>query len=184
MRFARSFARGHASGYILDVGPKFFLLALISDDIWFNGFQCFRIRDVVNLQRDPYARFVESALRKRRERTPRKPNVSLASIEELLISANRHFPLVTIHREQIDPDVCWIGKVQDVGRGRVSLLGITPNAAWEDSPDRFHLNEITRVDFGGDYEAALHLVGGNPPTVARAVQTKALPGRVSKKATP
>jgi hypothetical protein len=73
--------------------------------------------------------------------------------------------LVTIHREEVDPVVCWIGREQCVNRARVSLLEIAPDAIWEDKPEEYRIKEITRVNFGGDYENALHLVGGEP-TVA------------------
>jgi hypothetical protein len=86
----------------------------------------------------------------------------VANIESLLLSAGKAFPLVTIHREQVDPDVCCIGQVQGVSRGRVSLLEIGPDAVWEDTPEEYRIKEITRVNFGGDYEDALHLVGGEP----------------------
>jgi hypothetical protein len=157
-------------GYVLDVGSKFFLLALVSDRIWFDGFECFRVGDVRRLEPDPHSQFAEVALRKRRERLPRKPRVSVRSIEELLVSAGREFPLVTVHREGVDPDVCWIGRVLGVERGHVSPLEITPDAKWEAKPESFRLSEITRVNFGGDYEAALHLVGGSPRQAIRALQ--------------
>ena len=160
VRFSHRCEKLPIRGYVLDVGPKFFLMALVSDRIWFDGFECFRISDVSKVEKDPYTDFVESALRKRRERVPRKPRVIVASIEELLLSASRAFPLVTIHREQVDPDVCWIGRILGVERDRVSLLEINPDAKWEDKPTTYPVNEITRVNFGGDYENALHLVGG------------------------
>jgi hypothetical protein len=69
------------------------------------------------LRLDLYAPFAEAALKKRGERRPKKPRVSVASIEDLLLSAGQAFPLVTLHREQVDPDVCWIGRVQGVNRG-------------------------------------------------------------------
>jgi hypothetical protein len=150
-------------GYILDIGPKFFLIAVVSDRIWFDGFECFRIGDVRNMIPDPYACFAESALHKRRERMPKKPRISVAGIGELLLSASRLFPLVTIQREDIDPDVCWIGRVLSVEQGRVSLLEINPDAKWEKMPADYRLSEITRVSFGADYENALYLVGGNRP---------------------
>ena len=87
---------------------------------------------------------------------------AVGSIEELLLSAGRAFPLVTIHRERIDPEVCFIGRVQGIDRGRLSLLEIGPDAKWEDSPEEYRVGEITRVNFGGDYETALHLAGGDP----------------------
>jgi hypothetical protein len=162
IRFSRKFEDSHVRGYVLNIGPKFFLMALVSDRLWFDGFECFRVSDVSGVRADPYTHFAESALRKRHERVPKKLRVSVASIEELLLSACRAFPLVTIHREQADPRVCWIGRILGVERGRVSLLEINPDAKWDDKPNTYRLNEITRVNFGGDYENALHLVGGDP----------------------
>jgi hypothetical protein len=84
-----------------------------------------------------------------------------------LCSANCAFPLVTIHREKIKPNVCWIGQVVQVRRGRLSLLEIGPDAKWDEEPTEYKVDEITRVDFGGGYEDALRLVGGKPPDLAR-----------------
>ena len=165
IRFSRRFESSKIRGYVLDVGPQFFLLALVSDRIWFDGFECFRIADVKDLRLDPYAAFAEAALKKRGERRRKKPRVSVANLEDLLLSAGKAFPLVTIHREQVEPDVCWIGRVQGVNGGRVSLLEICPDAVWKDTPEEHRVKEITRVNFGGDYEDALHLVGGEPTTV-------------------
>src|SRR3954453_3441598 len=95
VRFSRRFEESPVRGYVLDVGPKFFLLALVSDRIWFDGFECFRIADVSKLKPDPYAAFAEAALKKRGERVPKKPRLNLESIEDLLLSAGRSFPLVT-----------------------------------------------------------------------------------------
>ena len=96
VRFSRRFEDFVVHGYVLDIGPRFFLLAVVSDRLWFDGFECFRIADVRDIRPDPYAAFAEAALKQRGERVSRKPRVSLASVEELLLSANRAFPLVTI----------------------------------------------------------------------------------------
>src|SRR5262245_12096733 len=131
IRFSRRFESSKIRGYVLDVGAEFFLLALVSDRIWFDGFECFRIKDVNHVEPDPYARFVEVALKRRGELRPRKPRVRLSNIRDLLLSASNAFPLVTIHREQVDPNVCWIGRVQSVNDGRVTLLEIGPDAVWD-----------------------------------------------------
>lgn len=163
VKFTRPFEEGWVEGYILAVGPRFFVVALVRDVAWFNGFQCFRMSDVRGLQVPPkFAAFVEAALKKRGERIPKKPRVSVESIEELLVSANRAFPLVTIHREKVRPGKCRIGRILNVIGGRVSLLEINPDATWDSNSSEYKLSEITRVDFGGDYEHALHLVGGSP----------------------
>jgi hypothetical protein len=163
-RFTRPFEPGFVEGYILAIGPEFFLLALLVDGVRFNGFQCFRISDVRGL-RVPTKNhaFIEAALKLKKQRIPKMPRIKLTSLKELLSSANRAFPLVTIHREKFDPDICHIGRVVAVGGSQVSLLEIGPDAMWDKELCHYKLKEITRVDFGGDYEDALHLVGGRPP---------------------
>jgi hypothetical protein len=171
VRFEGRFDHYPVRGYVLDVGPKLFLLAVVSDHIWFDGFECFRIEDVRNFRQDPQRVFTESALKKRGERLPKKPRVSVASIEELLLSASQEFPLVTIMRERVDPELCWIGRVLNIERGCVSLLEITPDAKWEQKPKSYRLSEITRVSFDADYENALHLVGGDPKQAIKTLTT-------------
>src|SRR3954468_2810042 len=91
IRFSQRFEDLPIRGYVLDIGPRFFLMALVSDRLWFDGFECFRLSDLSGVMADPYARFAEAALRKRHERVPKKPHVSVASIEELVLSAGRAF---------------------------------------------------------------------------------------------
>ena len=103
VRFASALDRGTVNGYVFDIGPQFFLVALVSDGIRFNGFQCYRLSDIRKLRvPDKYASFHEAVLKKRGERIPKKPPVVLSSLAELLLTANRAFPLVTIHREKVD----------------------------------------------------------------------------------
>jgi hypothetical protein len=166
VNFTRPFESGSVSGYVLANGPEFFLLALVHPLIRFDGFQCFRYRDVRHLQSpERHADFIETALRKRNEVLPKKPRVDLATLAKLLTTASRAFPLVTIHLEKDDAGVCYIGRVVEVTDKHVSLLEISPGASWDRAPSEYRLKDITRVDFGGSYEEALHLVGGDPPAI-------------------
>jgi hypothetical protein len=163
VKFWNPYDPGSTHGYVLDIGPRFFLLGLVGDEIRFNGFQCLRLSDVRRLQvPDPYSDFIVATLRKRGDSIKRKPNIKLKTLPQLLKSADRLFPLVTIHRERAKPGTCEIGRVIDVSRARVSMLEIGPDAVWKKEPTNIPLKEITRVDFGGGYEDALHIVGGNP----------------------
>jgi hypothetical protein len=162
VRFSRRFEKHAVRGYVLDVGPQFFLLALVSDRIWYDGFECFRISDVSKLRPDPYEPFVEQALRARGEKWPGKPRISLKNIQELVLTAGQAFPLVAIHREEVDPNVCWIGRILEVTPELVRILEVGPDAVWETTPEEYLLKEITHVNFGGDYEDALHRVAGEP----------------------
>jgi len=163
VQFTRSLEEGSVMGYVLAAGPQFFLLALVDENIRFNGFQCLRLQDVRNLQVPAKsAAFVEAALKLRGERRPKIPLVTVDSMQELLRSASHAFPVITIHRERFAPDVCHIGSVVAVSDSQVSLLEIGPDACWDDAALSYQTKQITRVDFGGDYEDALTLVGGFP----------------------
>jgi hypothetical protein len=169
VRFLSKFERLPVRGYILDSGPKFFIVSVVSDRFRFDGFECFRVDDVRDLLPDSHSELAEAALRIRGRKTPAKPHISLSSIEDLLLTASREFPLVTIHREQVDAAMCSIGRVQGIDKGRVSLLEISPDAKWDDKPEIYRLNQVTRVGFGGDYEDALYLVGGEPDLANKTV---------------
>jgi len=163
MRLYRPFEEGSISGYVLGVGAEFFLLADVSDQIWLNGFECLRLVDIEQLEPAPHARFVEAALQSRGEILPDAPAIALDNVGEVLASVARRFPLVTIHPEITKPDVCYIGQIISIEGGVAWMLDIDPDAVWETEPTARRLDEITRISFGCDYEAALALVGGAPP---------------------
>ena len=169
VRLWSPYGRGSTQGYVLDIGPQYFLLGLIDDNVKFNGFQCLLISDVKRLKvPDPYEDFIVAALHKRRQSIENKPDIDLCSLSELLKSANRLFPLVTINRQRIKPDTCIIGKVIDVSESNLFLHEIGPDAVWEEKPSKVRLSDITSVNFGGGYEEALHLVGGNPKPLKKS----------------
>ena len=164
VHFNRPFDDGCTEGYVLDVGPIFFLMLFVDGAARYNGFSCYRIRDVRNLEAPArYEAFTKKALRMLGERRPPRPRISVASVEALLKTAGRAFPLVTIHREKADNEVCYIGKVLQAANGRLTMLEIRPGAIWETSPRHYRINQITLIEFAGDYERALHVVGGPAP---------------------
>ena len=162
VRFEHAFEAGFNRGYVLDVGKEFFLFAMVDDTIRFDGFQCMRMKDVRKFREDPYAEFAAAALRARKESIARKPKVTVGSVAEILLSISKISSLVTIHRHKVKPDSCWIGKAIEVTDREVLLLEIGPDAKWDKKPTKFRLKEITEVEFGGGYEEALLLVGGEP----------------------
>lgn len=162
VRLTRKFGKGHFTGYVVAVSKSHLLLSLIGNGIWFDGYECLRIKDLKKIKKDPYREFIEAALKKRKLRRLRTPHINMQSTQDILDSAGKLFPLVTIHREKFDPDVCQIGQVVSTNRTHLNLIEIRPDAIWEDASEMYALREITRVSFAGSYEKALFLVGGKP----------------------
>lgn len=163
IRFRNKYDSTVVDAYVLDIGRQFVLLGLVNESMRFDGFQCLHPSAITRLKVPcPFAEFIVEALRKRNELIQHKPDVDLDALPELLSSANRLFPLVTVHRQKSKPNECRIGKVVDVTKKHLHLLQIDPRAVWHQKPSKFRLTGIDRVDFGGGYEEALYLVGGEP----------------------
>jgi hypothetical protein len=152
-------------GYVVSMGPGFVMVSVVNDRVWLDGFECFRRPDIMDIEDDPYSAFIQTALARRGEIVPDAPAVSLASIEDLLTTAGQVFPLVTIHCEQIDPEVCYIGSVNGVVDGYLVMREVTPAAEWDAEFEHHPTADITRVSFGAAYEEALLLVAESPPLI-------------------
>ncbi len=159
-----SLEKGHFTGYVIDATDELVLLLVVGDLIRFNGFSVLRVGDLSSIEVPaPNRDFIEQALHVRGEEVVSAPRVDLASLVSALSSAGREFPLITIHQEEVDPDVCFIGRVTAVDEAKLTLLDIDSNAEWDEEPTERNVTDITRVDFGGQYEDALFQVGGEPP---------------------
>ncbi len=62
--------------------------------------------------------------------------------------------MIAIHQEAISNKVCYIGKVVSVTEKTFTLYDIDSGAEWE-RPYQRRLSDLTKVDFGGNYEDAL-----------------------------
>jgi len=153
-------------GYVVAMDSELVLLLCISNQIRFDGFAVLRIRDISDLEvPHAHAEFVEGALHLRGESVAEAPAVELGDLGSAIRTAGKLYPLLTLHREEVDPEVCHVGAVVGVAADSVSLIEIDPGAEWLEEPTSYFLSEITRIDFGGGYEEALALVGGQPPSV-------------------
>jgi hypothetical protein len=100
---------GHMDGRVLAVGRGLVVLALINDDVLPDGLVVLRIPDITAIHSPaPYAEFLEKAL-SLRGRQPASWLGSAASAasswSSVLAYAAEHVPLVSVHTEEIDPDV-------------------------------------------------------------------------------
>ncbi len=155
---------GWADGYVAAIGKDYFALSLIDKSIRFDGFNCFRFKDITTcIVPAPHADFLEAALKKRKDKRPKHEALDLSSLASLILSAAVQFPSLTVHFESEEVRVCHIGKPLTVGDDHMLMLEVTPDGTWETSPQLHDLSQITRVDFGGAYEEALLLVAGRPP---------------------
>jgi hypothetical protein len=152
-------------GFVVGLGQEWALLAVLDDTIHLNGYAGLRLGDVSEVvQRGGPDTFVGRALAARGEWPPVGVEVDLDGVAALVRTASDKAPLVSLHIEEDDPTVCFIGRPVRFTSRSVHLLEITPEAEWKGLTSTWALADVTRVEFGGRYEEALALVGGAPPT--------------------
>lgn len=69
-------------------------------------------------------------------------------------------PVITIHPEQDEPDICFIGAPAGLGDRSLRLLEVTTRGVWNSRPTKHRVDDITRIEIGGRYERALLSVAG------------------------
>ncbi|HYY10481.1 MAG TPA: hypothetical protein VE781_06050 [Kineosporiaceae bacterium] len=169
LRIHRGYRKaGDLEGFVVGLGREWVLLALLGDGVHLNGHVALRLAGLstVTTNRKPGS-FIHRALQARGEWPPEAVDVDLDSAAGVVRSAALLQPLVTLHIEAIDAGVAFIGRPVKVGRRRVHLLEVDPEAEWWPVPTTWRLDDLTRVDFGGDYEEALTLIAGPPPDPQR-----------------
>ena len=151
---------GFVDGFVVAVGDDFFALEVFDKACRLDGYNCLRYRDISELVVPaPHAAFLKNALKARGLARSDHFGADVSSLPALLASAGQNFPFVSVFYEGED-DVCWIGRVVTVTDHEVRLTYINPDGRFDSEPSSYMLDGITRVDFGGSYEDALHLVAG------------------------
>lgn len=85
----------------MDLSPDFVAIHQQNDDIVLDGYTILRTQDISSVDDKPkHGGFYTEAL-KLRGYTPKRPvGICLNSTASILESANKHYPLVTVHREK------------------------------------------------------------------------------------
>jgi hypothetical protein len=148
-------------GIVVGLGPAWVAIQVI-DEVVLNGWSLVRLDSVARVERGGTNDFAVRVLRHRGQ-TPAELDIDLGATSDLLADLGEKFPLLTIHREGMDPSACAIGRPVRLGRRKLRLLDIDPDGLWDHAPRRFAYDDITRVDVDGRYERALHELGGYPP---------------------
>jgi hypothetical protein len=145
-------------GFVVGVGKELVLLHEIDQGAFMNGYRAFRINDVREAESlDPDESFLARASHVLALEPVARPNVELDSVPQLIVSAQRDYPLIALHVDWTDPGVCYIGRARTVDDGVVELHNLSPAARWEET-DTYRLEDVTHISFGDAYMHALAVV--------------------------
>jgi len=141
-------------GYVVGLSNTFVLLQNAVEYAFLNGYSVFPLREVRNIEVAPD--FVIHRALQMEGLTPSPPSdILLEDWPSLLASADAYFPLITVYPAHRHPGDRYIGRVSKLKKRSVVLREINPQAKWIKPRAPYRFADITQVDFGGRYEAAL-----------------------------
>ena len=151
-------------GYVVAIGTEWLLLALLDPAIVLDGHAALRLTDLRRVRRRQSGEMAQQALTLRGQwpPTPPEPGLDLESTEGLLTSLMTQ-PVLTIHPEHDNPDICFVGAPVAQDDQTLRLVEVTPRGVWNSRPTKYRVEGITRIDVGGRYEQALLSVAGPLP---------------------
>ncbi len=146
-------------GFVVDFTPAIVLFQQLDMDTFrLNGYVAILAADVKAFRvfdRPAYWRY--RAVKQLKLKPEPLPSVSISSLSSLLSSVAARFPLLTVYREKIDAEICYIGRLSKLSRATFTLEDLNCNAEWT-GPRRIKYADVTSVHFGWGYESALAAV--------------------------
>ncbi|MEU7869977.1 hypothetical protein [Dactylosporangium sp. NPDC049140] len=163
LRVGRVWSEETFEGYAGAVADTWAALHVLNHNIYLDGFAAVRLDDVTSIEPrgGPETFAARSlALDDQWPPPPLPEDVDLTSVRRILTTAAQRYRVVSIYIERDDPEVVFIGRVVGFTPKTLNLLELDTKAEWLKEPSAWRLDEITRVDFGGEYQRKLLRVAG------------------------
>src|SRR5262245_23249780 len=160
---------GGISGFVIDVSPTFGGLLLVHRLDWdtfrLNGYSVLTMESISHYRIFDRAANWQHRAARRLQLAPKCPmGVSLQELPVSLVSIAKRYPLLTIYVEKQNPEVCYVGSLFILMGRTFTIQELDCNAEWC-GLRRFRYADVTRIDFGGGYEAALAAAASRKPNV-------------------
>lgn len=142
-------------GFILDFNDDFLLLETFDDDCNYDGLSIFFRHNITRIrwggnEISSNARLIDST-----KRLTSKPSIDLTSIESIIRSSHKVYGHITIHIQDIDKDVCFIGQVHEMDDASIVIHEFGTKLSLDRKFILLSLDDITKIDVGGQYERKL-----------------------------
>jgi hypothetical protein len=147
-------------GFVIGVDSRWALIAQTGDGGFFDGLVALRVADVVHVEND--ASFEGRFAQTQPEWPPTAPpNLDLETTAGLVAGMSAISRLIGIEQERrFHTRMVWIGVIDEVTKGWLSLHEVRPDATWLKRPLGYKLRHITKVRVLDRYLTALATMAG------------------------
>ena len=142
-------------GFIMDFNEDFLLLEKFNSDCFYDGVTIFIRENITRIrwggnEITSASKFIDSS-----QRQQSKISVDLTSIQTILQTVQDSYEHVTVHIQDIDKGVCFIGQIHEMDSEYLVIYEYGTKISLDRKYILIALDNITRVDAGGHYEKNL-----------------------------
>jgi hypothetical protein len=154
--FWRSIDPSPWRGYVVGESDAIVLLQSVSDRLDLDGY-CALVREHITSEVQDFEKrdVIERALRLRQQKPVHPSRIAVDSLVTLVESAQAQYDVVVLDREVVAPGEVQVGSVRLNTAETYVLRWMTVNGHWENDSRVFSFRDVTRVEFGGEYEQTL-----------------------------
>ncbi|MBT0549603.1 hypothetical protein AWR42_02735 [Riemerella anatipestifer] len=142
-------------GFIIDFNDDFLLIEKFDKECNYDGLTILLRHNITRIRwsgndLESVTKLIDST-----QRVKSKVNINLESIQTILESVNQLYNHLTVHIQDINSSVCFIGEIHEMDNSSVAIHEFGTMSSLDRKFILLSLGDITRVDVNGQYERNL-----------------------------
>lgn len=139
-------------GFVVDYNDDYLLIEKFDDECNYDGLTIFLRHNISRIRWSGNDIESVSKLIDTSKRQVEKMNIDLTSIQTILETVNKTFNHLTVHIQDIDKSVCFIGQIHEMDDNSIVIHEFGTKSSLDRKFILLGLDDITRIDAGGQYE--------------------------------
>ena len=128
----------------------------VSDRYDLDGYCVFRKKEITATVDDfERADLIAAALRLKNQSPTSPAPIELETMRSLMQSAQAAYSVLVINRQHLTPDAVEVGTIRMASESIFALRWLDADARWDNDNRTFRFEDVTHVEFGGEYETTL-----------------------------
>ena len=143
-------------GFLVAESESLVVIHRVSDRYDLDGYCAFRREDIESMVESfEKLDLLQRALRLKEEEPVVPVRIDATSMRSLMESAQAAFGVLVIDREKVQPDEVEVGTIRMTSEDTYVLRWLSTNAEWDNDDRPFRYHDVTKLEFGTEYEQTL-----------------------------
>ena len=143
-------------GFLVAESESLVVIHRVSDRYDLDGYCALRREDIESMAESfEKLDLLQRALRLKEQEPVVPVRIDATSMRNLMESAQAAFGVLVIDREKVQPDEVEVGTIRMTSEDTYVLRWLSTNAEWDNDDRPFRYRDVTKLEFGAEYEQTL-----------------------------